>query len=96
MRLIDANAVIKVMQQKWENNEITNSEWILFREILGDAPTIPAIPDLPCLNCVHAIPHINQDGWCDGVVCKYHTEVHSMSFWCDSWESKYKNTDEIN
>lgn len=40
MRLIDADAFEANMQNEWERNEISNGEWIHFREMLKDEPTI--------------------------------------------------------
>lgn len=40
MRLIDADAFERNMQNEWERNEISNGEWIHFREMLSNEPTI--------------------------------------------------------
>ena len=40
MRLIDADAFEKNMQNEWERNEISNGEWIHFREMINEEPTI--------------------------------------------------------
>lgn len=40
MRLIDADAFEANMQNEWERNEISNGEWIRFREMLNAEPTI--------------------------------------------------------
>ena len=39
-RLIDADAFEKFVQDKWEQNEISNGGWISFREWLRDQETI--------------------------------------------------------
>lgn len=39
-RLIDADAFEANMQNEWEHNEISNSEWIHFREMINAEPTI--------------------------------------------------------
>lgn len=39
-RLIDAGAFNDYMQNRYDNNEITNSDWIDFRLSLKDQPTI--------------------------------------------------------
>lgn len=40
MRTIDADAFDATMYEAWKNNEITNEEWIHFREMIKDEPTI--------------------------------------------------------
>lgn len=40
MRLIDADAFECHMQNEWERNEISNGEWIHFREMLNSEITI--------------------------------------------------------
>ena len=39
-RLIDAEAFVDYMQNRYDNNEITNGDWIDFRLSLKDQPTI--------------------------------------------------------
>lgn len=39
-RIIDADAFERNMQNEWERNEISNGEWIHFREMLNAEPTI--------------------------------------------------------
>lgn len=39
-RLIDAEAYMDYMQNRYDNNEITNGDWIDFRLSLKDQPTI--------------------------------------------------------
>lgn len=39
-RLIDADAFEANMQNEWERNEISNSEWIHFREMINAEPII--------------------------------------------------------
>lgn len=39
-RLIDAEAYVDYMQNRYDNNEITNGDWIDFRLSLKDQPTI--------------------------------------------------------
>ena len=39
-RLIDADVLERDMQYEWERNEISNGDWISFREILNSQPTI--------------------------------------------------------
>ena len=46
-RLIDADALERDMQNEWEQNEISNGEWIRFREILNDVPTIDPAKWIP-------------------------------------------------
>lgn len=45
MRLIDADAFEANMQNEWERNEISNGEWIHFREMINNEPTIEAVPE---------------------------------------------------
>lgn len=51
MRLIDADAFEVEMQHEWENNNISNGEWMDIREWLRDAPTIEAEPVVKCKEC---------------------------------------------
>lgn len=45
MRLIDADALERHVYMEWVNGEISNSEWIDFRQWLKDEPTVePASP----------------------------------------------------
>ena len=53
MRLIDADAFEQHMQNKWENNEISNGEWIHFREMLNQEQTIDAVEVVRCKECVN-------------------------------------------
>lgn len=39
-RLIDAEAYVDYMQNRYDNNEITNGDWIDFRLSLKEQPTI--------------------------------------------------------
>lgn len=39
-RLIDADEFELYVQKEWENNEISNSDWIQFREWLRDQETV--------------------------------------------------------
>ena len=39
-RLIDADELERDMQNEWERNEISNGDWIAFREILNSQPTV--------------------------------------------------------
>lgn len=39
-RLIDAQAFEMFVQEKWEQNEISNGDWMSFREWLRDQETI--------------------------------------------------------
>ena len=43
-RYIDADAFEANMQNEWERNEISNGEWIHFREMINAEPTIEAVP----------------------------------------------------
>lgn len=45
MRLIDADAFEINMQNEWERNEISNGEWIHFREMINNEPTIEAVTE---------------------------------------------------
>lgn len=40
MRTIDADAFDATMYEAWKNNEVTNEEWVHFREMIKDEPTI--------------------------------------------------------
>ena len=51
MRLIDADAFELNVQGEWEQNEISNSDWILFRELLKEEPTIDAVEVVRCGQC---------------------------------------------
>jgi len=44
MRLIDADALEMNVQNEWERNEISNGDWIQFREWLKEMPTTDAVP----------------------------------------------------
>ena len=45
MRLIDADALERHVYTEWVNNELSNSEWVDFRQWLKDEPTVePASP----------------------------------------------------
>ena len=39
-RLIDADAIEATVQDLWMQNEISNGDWIAFREMLNSEPTI--------------------------------------------------------
>ena len=39
-RLIEADRIELYMQDEWMNNELSNGDWILFRERLNETPTI--------------------------------------------------------
>lgn len=43
MRLIDADAFERYMQNEWENNRLCNEAWVTFREMLKACPTISAM-----------------------------------------------------
>lgn len=43
-RYIDADAFEANMQNEWERNEISNGEWIHFREMINDEPTADVVP----------------------------------------------------
>ena len=48
-RPIDADALDLYLENDWENNEISNGEWIYMREVLNAQPTISAEPQwIPC------------------------------------------------
>lgn len=61
MRLIDSDALERDMQNEWEQNEISNGEWIRFREILNDVPTIDAVEVVRCKDC----RHWHDEGYCN-------------------------------
>lgn len=45
MRLIDADALERHVYTEWVNGELSNSEWVDFRQWLKDEPTVePASP----------------------------------------------------
>ncbi|MBR6052010.1 MAG: hypothetical protein IKP68_12530 [Clostridia bacterium] len=54
MRLIDADAFESNMQNEWELGEISNGEWIRFREMINDEPTIDAVEVVRCKECKNA------------------------------------------
>ena len=74
MRLIDADAFERNMQNEWENNEISNGWWIHFREMLNQEQTIDAVEVVRCKNCKHASMTI-------GGQCKY------CSFWSEMFDA---------
>jgi len=39
-RLIEADRIELYMQDEWMNNELSNGDWILFRERLKEVPTV--------------------------------------------------------
>ena len=39
-RLIEADRIELYMQDEWMNNELSNGDWVLFRERLNEVPTI--------------------------------------------------------
>lgn len=51
MRPIDAHAFEANMQNEWERCEISNGEWIRFREMINDEPTIDAVEVVRCKDC---------------------------------------------
>ena len=53
MKLIDADAFERNMQNEWENNEISNGEWIHFREMLNQEPTVDAVEVVRCKDCMY-------------------------------------------
>lgn len=57
MRLIDADAFEIELQHEWENNEISNGEWIDIRQWLKEAPTIDVEPIIRCKDCYYAKPY---------------------------------------
>ena len=62
MRLIDADEFELYVQKEWENNEISNSDWIQFREWLRDQET--AVEPIEYRDCANAMLRM----WMDGVV----------------------------
>lgn len=52
-RYIDADTFEANMQGEWERNEISNGNWIHFREMISDEPTIDAVPVVRCKDCRH-------------------------------------------
>lgn len=76
MRLIDADAFEIDVQKEWENNNISNSEWMDIRQWLKDAPTIDAEPIIRCKDCHYAKPynkiwHLPKK---DTLVCTYFSD----------------------
>lgn len=43
-RYIDAEIFERNMQNEWERNEISNGDWIHFREMINDEPTADVQP----------------------------------------------------
>lgn len=61
-RLIDADEFELYVQKEWENNEISNSDWIQFREWLRDQETV--VDPIEYRDCANAMLRM----WMDGVV----------------------------
>ena len=53
MRLIDADLLTRMMEREWNENEISNREWIHYRVILESIPTIDAVEVVRCKDCFH-------------------------------------------
>ena len=74
MRLIDADALERHVYTEWVNGELSNSEWVDFRQWLKDEPTVePASPwhrvedEMPDL--LQFVVVCNDEGKC--VVAQY-------------------------
>ena len=53
MRLIDADLLTRMMEREWNENEISNREWIHYRVVLDSIPTIDAVEVVRCKDCFH-------------------------------------------
>lgn len=81
MRLIDADAFEIEVQHEWENNEISNGEWMGIRQWLKDAPTIEAEPirhgkwiytgfmEVKCNNCGNVFHELEDTNYCPACGC---------------------------
>lgn len=81
MRLIDADAFELNVQNEWERNEISNGDWILFRQLINEEPTIDAVSVVRCKDCKHMYrtifcgsiynncgkrtEHVDPEGYCE-------------------------------
>ena len=54
MRLIDADALERHVYTEWVNGELSNSEWVDFRQWLKDEPTVE--PASPWHRCEERLP----------------------------------------
>lgn len=52
-RLIDADAFENYVFDEWQRNEISNSDWMTFREWLRDQETVDAVQVIRCKDCKH-------------------------------------------
>lgn len=50
-RLIDADAFENYVFDEWNKNEISNGDWMTFREWLRDQETVDAVPVIRCKDC---------------------------------------------
>ena len=64
MRPIDADALERRVYTGWLNGELSNSEWIDFREWLKDEPTVE--PASPWHKCEDELPPSNENLLCCG------------------------------
>lgn len=54
-RLIDANEIEKVLEEKHFNRVLDSDRWIIadIKKSIMDLPTIEAVPVIRCKNCIH-------------------------------------------
>lgn len=69
MRLIDADALIRTVHDKWDRcflfawGDKTTADEV--ERIINDAPTIDAVPVVRCKDCEY---YREGDKWCRGIV----------------------------
>lgn len=70
MRLIDADALELDMQDQWEQGEISNGEWINFRETLKRQPTVDAVE-----RWIPVTERLPEEDYCTGRGVQYSESV---------------------
>ena len=84
MRLIDADALERHVYTEWVNGELSNSEWVDFRQWLKDEPTVE--PASPWHRVEEELPSMDGYDWVLGIVTgeagymRFHKAVMMVSF----------------
>ena len=81
MRLIDADAFENYVADEWKNNEISNGDWIQFREWLKDQETVVELKRPITKVMVRGVEYIPVVRCKD---CKYSEKTSSpiTAMWC--------------
>ena len=93
MRRIDADELERDMQYEWERNEISNGDWISFREILNSQPTVDAVEVIRCRDCrYYEIMQLKRDGTDDRrykpSLCVLHNRNFDEDYFCADGEKR--------